>query len=299
MEIKLIGLGKMGLNLAKSLKKQKFNIKAFDLDQKQCDIANKLGIETYDSLNNLVASSNNHIYYLMVPAGKAINYVTDFLLKNAPQGAYIVDGGNTFYKDSIKRYHLFKANNQHFVDVGTSGGQEAALNGLCLMVGGTEQAIKFLKPIFNALSVDNGFAHVGPPGAGHYTKMIHNGIEYGMMQAIAEGCEILTKSKDFPNLDLAQVVKLWNHGSVIRSWLIELTAEIYQDPKLLDQLSDQVDASGEGLWTLYEALDLKVPAPVLNAALTKRYASLQETSEAGKILNALRFKFGGHKLNLK
>jgi len=209
------------------------------------------------------------------------------------KGDVIIDGGNSKYTDSLRRAKSLESRGIEFVDAGTSGGVWGLENGYCLMVGGTDRAISICEPLFTALSEPGGYAHVGPPGAGHYVKMVHNGIEYGLLQAYAEGYEILHASKNF-KLDLAQIAALWNHGSVVRSWLNELAERAFEKDTDLTALKGWIADSGEGRWTVQEATDLDVPAPVIALSLIMRLRSRQEDSFGAKVIAALRNEFGGH-----
>jgi 6-phosphogluconate dehydrogenase len=229
----------------------------------------------------------------MVPAGAPVDETIAQLLPMLARGDVIIDGGNSRYSDTLRRSRALEPQGIEFVDAGTSGGVWGLENGYCLMVGGTDRAISICEPLFTALSEPGGYAHVGPPGAGHYVKMIHNGIEYGMLQAYAEGYEILHASKDF-KLDLAQIAALWNHGSVVRSWLNELAERAFAKDASLAALKGWVADSGEGRWTVQEATDLDVPAPVIALSLIMRLRSRQEDSFGAKVIAALRNEFGGH-----
>jgi 6-phosphogluconate dehydrogenase len=233
------------------------------------------------------------VIWLMVPAGKPVDDTIAALLPHLAKGDVLIDGGNSNFHDTLRRGEELLAKGIRFVDSGTSGGIWGLENGYCLMVGGDAEAVKLCEPIFLALAPENGYAHVGPTGAGHYVKMVHNGIEYGMLQAYAEGYEILHASKLF-QIDLHQVAGVWNHGSVVRSWLNELAERAFAgDPQLAD-LRGYVDDSGEGRWTVQEAIDIDVPAPVITLSLLARLRSRQDESFGAKVIAALRHEFGGH-----
>jgi 6-phosphogluconate dehydrogenase len=230
----------------------------------------------------------------MVPAGDPVDQTIATLKPLLAPGDVIIDGGNSNFHDSIRRGQELAASKIEFVDAGTSGGVWGLENGYCLMVGGTDAAITLCEPIFKALAPDDGFLHVGPTGAGHYVKMVHNGIEYGMLQAYAEGYEILHASKIFPKLNLQEIAEVWQHGSVVRSWLNELAASAFAHDAALSTIKGYVDDSGEGRWTVQEAIDLDVPAPVITLSLLTRFRSRQSESFGAKVIAALRNEFGGH-----
>jgi 6-phosphogluconate dehydrogenase len=228
----------------------------------------------------------------MVPSGDAVDQTIEQLLPNIVKGDVLIDGGNSNYKDSIRRAEKLTAQGMHFVDAGTSGGVWGLQNGYCMMVGGEQAIVERLAPIFTTLAPKDGYLHVGPSGAGHFVKMIHNGIEYGMLQAYGEGFELL-KASQF-ELDLARISHLWNQGSVVRSWLLELAEDAFQKDPQLASIQGYVDDSGEGRWTVQEAIDKSVPAPVLMLSLFARFASRQKDSFSAKVIAALRNEFGGH-----
>jgi 6-phosphogluconate dehydrogenase len=210
------------------------------------------------------------------------------------KGDVIIDGGNSNFKDSIARSERLASKGVSFIDSGTSGGVWGLANGYCLMVGGADDAVKLCEPIFKSLAMEGGYAHMGPSGSGHYVKMVHNGIEYGLMQAYGEGYEILASSKHYPSLDLRAIAELWQHGSVVRSWLNELAVDAFAKDPRLSKLKGYVSDSGEGRWTVQEAIDLDVPAPIITLSLLTRLRSRQEDSFGAKVLAALRNEFGGH-----
>ena len=226
-------------------------------------------------------------------AGKPVDDTIAALLPGLQKGDVIIDGGNSNFHDSMRRADDLAPKGIHFVDSGTSGGIWGLENGYCLMIGASPEAFKLCEPIFKSLAPEDGYGHMGPPGSGHYVKMIHNGVEYGMLQAYAEGYEILHASKNF-KLDLHQIAKVWNHGSVVRSWINELAEIAFQRDANLDQLKGYVEDSGEGRWTVQEAIDLDVPAPVITLSLLTRLRSRQADSFGGKVIAALRNEFGGH-----
>ena len=230
----------------------------------------------------------------MVPNGAPVDGVITELLPLLNEGDIIIDGGNSNYKESVRRYKELKEKNINFIDCGTSGGISGALNGACLMVGGDIEPVKFCEEIFIDTAVKDGYLHVGEAGSGHFTKMVHNGIEYGMMQSIAEGFEILHKSNF--EMDYEKVAKVWNNGSVIESWLMELTESLFSKDAKLEKIKGVMNSSGEGKWTIETALDLEVPAPVIALSLMMRYRSLEENTFSGRVIAALRNEFGGHKV---
>ena len=296
MDIAMIGLGKMGANMATRLMNAGHRVVAYDVNETAIRALEKLGAAGARTLDEVVASLPvPRVVWVMVPSGKiADDTISAFATRLAP-GDVIIDGGNSNYKDSIR--HAAEAGQQglHFLDAGTSGGVWGLREGYSLMVGGEPEAVALVRPIFESLAPapDTGWGHVGPHGAGHFTKMIHNGIEYGLMQAYAEGFEILKAKKDF-NLDLAQIAHIWQKGSVVRSWLLDLTALALDQDSDLSDIKGWVADSGEGRWTVTEAMDLDVPAPIITLALQARFVSRQDESFAAKMLAAMRNQFGGH-----
>ena len=293
MQIALIGLGKMGFNLGMNMHNHKHEVVAFDLNQQLLQSIKQKGISTASSLDHLVNSlTGRKVIWMMIPAGQAVDLTIQQLVPLLRAGDILIDGGNSNYKESIRRAAELAEKGIDFLDCGTSGGMEGALHGICAMVGGKKEAFAYCEPFIEDISVANGYLYCGPSGAGHFVKMIHNGIEYGMMQAIAEGFEILHKSEF--NLDLKGVAGVWNHGSVVRSWLMELTENaLSKDPKL-DAIKGVMHSSGEGKWTLETALEKQIATPVIALSLLMRYRSLQEDTFSGKIIAALRNEFGGH-----
>ncbi|KIL43644.1 phosphogluconate dehydrogenase (NAD(+)-dependent, decarboxylating) [Jeotgalibacillus campisalis] len=293
MKIGMIGLGKMGFNLALQLHERKFEVEAFDLNENAIEKISSQGISAHRSISSLVqAFEGKKILWMMVPAGDATESVFEQLLKECGEGDIIIDGGNAHYKDSMRRDEQASQKGISFFDCGTSGGTEGARNGACLMVGGDKEKFAEIEEIFKELSVDNGYLHTGPAGSGHYLKMVHNGIEYGMMQAIAEGFEVLDKSP-FP-YQFEEVAGVFNHGSVIRSWLMELTQSAFSKDKDLSSIKGIMHSSGEGKWTIEEALNLQTATPIIALSLMMRYRSLETDTFSGKVVAALRNEFGGH-----
>jgi 6-phosphogluconate dehydrogenase len=294
MRVAMIGLGKMGGNMTARLLKKGHEVVAFDRSAEAVQRAAALGARAVNDLKAVVAGLEApRVVWIMVPAGKPVDDTIEALVPMLAKGDVIIDGGNSKYSDTLRRARALEPKGIEFVDAGTSGGIWGLENGYCLMVGGSDRAISICEPLFTALSEPGGYAHVGPPGAGHYVKMVHNGIEYGLLQAYAEGYEILHASKDF-KLDLAQIAALWNHGSVVRSWLNELAERAFARDTDLAALKGWIADSGEGRWTVQEATDLDVPAPVIALSLIMRLRSRQDDSFGAKVIAALRNEFGGH-----
>ena len=293
MELGFIGLGKMGMNMVTRLQQGKHRVVAYDRTAdiiKQAESVGCLGAASHeDKIAKLKAP---RIVWIMVPSGAPTEDTVSKVASLLSAGDIIIDGGNTNFHDDVRRAAGLNKKNIHYVDAGTSGGIWGLKLGYCMMVGGDKAVIDQLAPIFKTLAPENGWAHMGSAGAGHYVKMVHNGIEYSMMQGYAEGFELMSKSEY--NLDLPRIADLWMQGSVVRSWLLELTAgALKQDPKL-EGLKGYVQDSGEGRWTILDAIDKDVPVPTLTAALFTRFRSRQEESFAEKMLAAMRNAFGGH-----
>ncbi len=296
MKLAMIGLGKMGANMTSRLLRGGHEVVAFDLNEEAVQKAELEGAEGARTLAEVAEKlSAPRVVWVMVPAGKITESVIAELSELFSAGDTIIDGGNTMYKDDIRRAEMLAEKNIYYVDVGTSGGVWGLAEGYSMMIGGETEAVSRLNPIFETLApaADLGWGHVGPVGAGHFVKMIHNGIEYGMMQAYAEGFEIMHAKKDFA-LDLHQVAEIWRHGSVVRSWLLDLTANALERDQDLSDIAGYVSDSGEGRWTVFESIDLDVPAPVITLSLQQRFVSRQNESYAAKVLAAMRNQFGGH-----
>jgi 6-phosphogluconate dehydrogenase len=294
MQLAMIGLGRMGGNMVQRLLKGGHQVVVFDRSADAVKAHVAIGAEGAKDLAGLAARlSAPRVVWLMVPAGGAVETTIEQLLPGLSKGDIIIDGGNSNYKDSKRRAAWLEGEGIEFVDAGTSGGIWGLTVGYCLMIGASPEAFKQCEPIFRTLAPPDGYAHVGPPGSGHYVKMIHNGIEYGMLQAYAEGYEILHASKDF-KLDLHQISAVWNRGSVVRSWLNELAERAFAKDTELAALKGYVEDSGEGRWTVQEAIDLDVPAPVITLSLFTRFRSRQGDSFGAKVIAALRNEFGGH-----
>ena len=292
----MIGLGKMGANMTRRLIQGGHEIVAYDLNAENIKAVLSEGAKGAYSLAELVSElPEPRIVWVMVPSGEATEMTINQLADLLKAGDILIDGGNSNYKDSQRRAGILKQKGIFFVDVGTSGGVWGLKEGYSLMVGGEKTAVDRVRPIFETLApaADLGWGHVGPAGAGHFVKMVHNGIEYGLMQAYAEGFEIM-KAKEEMGLDLHQISEIWRYGSVVRSWLLDLTANALQENPDLSGIKGWVADSGEGRWTVFEAIDLDIPAPVITSALQARFTSRQDESFAAKLLAAMRNQFGGH-----
>lgn len=293
MHVGLIGLGKMGYNLSLNLIDHKHEVTTFDIDSEAVAKISNMGAEGSTSIEDLVSKlSAPRTIWMMVPAGEITENVLSELKGLLQKGDIVIDGGNSNYKESIRRGNELKEHGIYFFDVGTSGGMEGARNGACTMIGGEKEVFASIEPLFKDICVEDGYLYAGAIGSGHYLKMVHNGIEYGMMQSIAEGFEVLEKSQfDF---DYEQVARVWNNGSVIRSWLMELSQNAFSKDSRLDGIKGVMHSSGEGKWTVEEALDLQTATPVIALSLMMRYRSLDEDTFSGKVVAALRNEFGGH-----
>ncbi len=300
MKLAMVGLGKMGANMVRRLVRDGHEVVAYDLDKTATQnlASESNAITAVDSLAALVAAlPQPRVVWLMVPHQYVDDSIDALIANDIGAGDLVIDGGNSNFNLSKARAARLLESNIHFVDSGTSGGVWGLDNGYSLMVGGTLEAVALIEPALKSLAPapDKGWGHVGPAGAGHYVKMVHNGIEYGMMQAYAEGFELM-QSKQEMALDMQQVAHIWQHGSVVRSWLLDLIADAFDDDVNLAALSDHVDDSGEGRWTVHDSIDQAVPTPVLTLALQMRFRSRQSPAFAGKVLNAMRAGFGGHSI---
>ncbi len=298
----MIGLGKMGANMVRRLVRNGHEVVAFDKDtETSAALAHELdNVTAVTSLDELINALNApRVIWLMVPHLYVDSSIEALRSSGMSSGDLLVDGGNSNFNLSMQRAADLLESGIHFVDSGTSGGVRGLENGYSIMAGGSDEAIAMLRPALESLAPakDKGWGHVGPAGAGHYVKMVHNGIEYGMMQAYAEGFEMLDARKELV-LDLLQISQIWQHGSVVRSWLLDLITDSLADDKTLSSLSDYVDDSGEGRWAVHDSVDLGVPTPVMTMALQMRFRSRQDPSFGGKVVNAMRAGFGGHSIKL-
>ena len=297
MEIGIVGLGRMGANMARRLARGGVRVVAWDRDKAKCDeLASERGIECADGLADLaVKLAGERVILMMVPAGAPTQSAIDALLPMVSNNDTLVDGGNSFYKDSMSRALELSQRGLRFVDAGVSGGIHGLANGYCLMLGGTPKSVERFEPFARLLAPapDRGWLHCGPSGAGHFAKMIHNGIEYGMMQAFGEGFALLAGRKDF-DIDLARLAETWRHGSVVRSWLLDLTAEALAEDEDMESIAPVVADSGEGRWTAMESIEQGTPTPVITMALMSRFSSQGKSDFARKLLAMMRAKFGGH-----
>ena len=293
MELGMIGLGRMGANMTERLVRGGHRLISYDRSNEAVQRVVDKGAVGVNSLGDFVKQLGQpRAIWLMVPSGDPVDQTIDQLLPTLAKGDILIDGGNSNYKDSIRRAEKIKSHGLHFIDAGTSGGVWGLQNGYCMMIGGEKATVDRLAPIFTTLAPPNGYLHVGPNGAGHFVKMIHNGIEYGMLQAYGEGFELL-KASQF-DLDLGKISHLWNQGSVVRSWLLELAESAFEKDPKLSAIRGYVEDSGEGRWTVEEAIEKSVPAPVLMLSLFARFASRQDDSFSAKVIAALRNEFGGH-----
>jgi 6-phosphogluconate dehydrogenase len=294
MRLAMIGLGRMGGNMSERLMKDGHQVVVYDRSADAIARYVSMGATAANGPGEITSKLQApRIVWIMVPSGKPVDDTIASLVPGLSKGDVIIDGGNSNFHDSMRRAADLQSKGIQFIDCGTSGGVWGLANGYCLMIGASPDAFKLCEPIFKTLAPPDGYAHVGSPGSGHYVKMIHNGIEYGMLQAYAEGYEILHASKDF-RLDLHKIAAVWNHGSVVRSWLNELAELAFERDGDLADLRGYVEDSGEGRWTVQEAIDLDVPAPVITLSLLARLRSRQPDSFSAKVIAALRNEFGGH-----
>ncbi|MEE8201185.1 MAG: decarboxylating 6-phosphogluconate dehydrogenase [Candidatus Acidoferrales bacterium] len=294
MHVGMIGLGRMGAAMSERLRKQKHKVVVYDRNAARVKAAVKKGARGAGSLSQVIQQlPSPHVVWIMVPAGGPTAAVLRGLESHLQAGDIIIDGGNSYYRDSVERARTFKQAGIYFLDAGVSGGVWGLREGYCLMVGGEKAALQKAEPLFRALAPKDGYAHVGPSGAGHFAKMVHNGIEYGMLQAYGEGFELLAAAEEF-KLDLHQLAALWNHGSVIRSWLLELAASALRKDRRLRKIRGYVEDSGEGRWTIEDAVARAVPVTAIAHSLFARFATRQKDSFSAKLIAALRQEFGGH-----
>jgi 6-phosphogluconate dehydrogenase len=282
----MVGLGRMGANMADRLRSRGRDVIGYDRNPETSEVA---------SLAELVGKLERpRTVWSMVPSGDATEETIRALAELLDEDDLLVDGGNSYFRDSLRHAEELHRRGVLFCDAGVSGGIWGLAEGYCLMVGGSAEALERLEPVLAALAQEGGYAHVGPPGAGHFAKMVHNGIEYALLQAYAEGFHLLQASDEFPDLDLSQMAELWRHGSVVRSWLLDLTARALEDDPGLEGIRGYVEDSGEGRWTVIEAVRSGVPVPAIAAALFARFDSREEDPFAMKLIAALRQQFGGH-----
>jgi len=298
MDVGMVGLGKMGANMAERLVKGGHRVVGFDLDAASVQAVVGRGAEGAGSLEELVnALPTPRVFWIMVPAGRPVDATIEALLPFLDAGDILIDGGNSNYKDTLRRAEACRSGGHHLVDVGTSGGIWGLTEGYSMMVGGDADIVERLRPIFETLAPapDKGWGRTGSSGAGHYVKMVHNGIEYGLMQAYAEGFALMEAKKDY-GFDLAQIAEIWQHGSVVRSWLLDLITNALEDNPTMDGIAPWVPDSGEGRWTVFEAIDLDVAAPVISLSLMRRIGSRDQVDYADRLLSATRNQFGGHEI---
>ena len=296
MELGMIGLGKMGANMTERLVRAGHHVVGFDLNSESIERIRGIGAKGAESLEDLVSQLHApRAVWIMVPAGDPVDLTMNALMPFLDDGDTIIDGGNSYYRDTLRRGDECRAAAHHLVDVGTSGGIWGLTEGYSMMVGGDEEPIERLRPIFEALapSPDQGWGHVGPNGAGHFVKMVHNGIEYGLMQAYAEGFALMKAKEDYA-LDLEQIGEIWQHGSVVRSWLLDLTTTALSENPTMSGVAPWVPDSGEGRWTVFEAIDLNVSTPIIGLSLMRRIGSRDEVEYSDRLLAAMRNQFGGH-----
>lgn len=297
MKVGLIGLGKMGLNISKNLIDHGHEVVAFDINEQAVDEIKQYGAQGTSNLEELVQSLDSpRIVWFMVPHN-VVDQVINDLKPLLSSGDIVIEAGNSHYKESMRRYDEFKEVGVSYLDCGTSGGMEGARNGANYMIGGDKDAWEIVEPIFRDTAVEKGYLYTGKSGSGHFLKMVHNGIEYGMMAAIGEGFEVLEKSQF--DYDYEKVARVWSNGSVIRSWLMELTENAFSKDAKLDEIKGVMHSSGEGKWTVEEALDLQTATPVIALSLMMRYRSLEADTFTGKVVAALRNEFGGHAVEKK
>ncbi len=299
MKIGMIGLGKMGYNLALNMKDNGIDVIGYNRSIGKVESIREEGVEATDDLDELLGKLDSpRILWMMIPAGEVIDEMIRTLLPKLSNGDILIDGGNSFYRDTLRRKELLATEGIHYVDAGTSGGQEGARQGACMMVGGDDPVIEQLQPVFERINVENGYLHTGPTGSGHFVKMVHNGIEYGMMQAIGEGFDLLGASEF--DLDFEAVARVWANGSIIEGLLMRLTERAFaRHGNALGPILPIIDATGEGKWTVEEGIRMNVPMPVITSALFVRNMSKDEQKLSNKVVAALRNEFGGHALHKK
>jgi 6-phosphogluconate dehydrogenase len=295
MKLAMIGLGRMGMNMAKRLLKGDHEVVAYNRSSEKTDQLVKDGAIGAYSLSEVADKlSQPRIVWIMLPAGQAVDDHIQEIENFLSPGDIVIDGGNTYYKDDIRRAEYLEDKNIRYMDVGVSGGIWGLKIGYCLMIGGDKETFELLRPIFKTLAPEEGYLYCGPTGAGHFVKMVHNGIEYGMMQAYGEGFEILEASDYATSFNYADIAHLWNQGSVVRSWLLELAEDAFSKDEKLSDIKGYVEDSGEGRWTIQQALETGVPAQVITLSLLRRFRSRQDNPFSDRVLAALRREFGGH-----
>jgi 6-phosphogluconate dehydrogenase len=295
MKLAMIGLGKMGMNMARRLLLGNHEIIAYDLSKEAVEEIAAEGATGVSSLQQVVKMlSGPRIVWIMLPAGKAVEDTIGRLKELLSLEDVVIDGGNTYYKDDLRRYQTLKEAGIRYMDVGVSGGVWGLKIGYCMMMGGDKDVFEYLEPIFQTLAPQDGYLYCGKTGAGHFVKMVHNGIEYALMQAYGEGFEILDASEFADEFDYAKIAHMWNQGSVIRSWLLELAADAFSKSEELSDITGYVEDSGEGRWTVQQAVDTGVPAEVITLSLMRRFRSRQQDPFSDRVLAALRREFGGH-----
>lgn len=298
MQIGFIGLGKMGAFMVERLLKDGHEVVVYNRSPEKIREMEKKGAIGSNSLEELVEKlTGPKLVWMMIPSGDTVTQMIESLIPLLSKGDILIDGGNSYYKDSVRRFNELKSLEINYLDVGTSGGIWGLQIGYCVMIGGERKIFDHCEPIFKSLAPPDGYKYIGASGAGHYVKMVHNGIEYGMMQAYAEGFELMHAS-DY-NIDLEGVASLWGKGSVVRSWLLELLTDALKDDKDLKEIKDYVEDSGEGRWTVLDGIEKSIPLPVITESLFMRFRSRQAESYGAKILAALRNEFGGHNIHKK
>lgn len=292
MKIRLIGLGKMGYNIALNMQEHKYEVLGYDVNEVVRKQIEKYGVKTVNNLSALFSNREEKIVVWLLIPNQIVDKVLEQIMPYLKQGDIVVDGGNSNYNISMKRYENLKEKGISFVDLGTSGGINGARHGACLMFGGDKETFDYLEPVLKDISVKSGYGYMGTSGSGHFVKMVHNGIEYGMMQAIGEGFELIEKSKF--DLDFQKIAKVWNNGSIIESSLIGNIENAFSKDANLDSIEGKVDDSGEGMWMIEEALKNKVSMPVISNSLFARYKSKDDLKFSEKVVSAMRNEFGGH-----
>ncbi|NGX56562.1 MAG: 6-phosphogluconate dehydrogenase, NAD(+)-dependent, decarboxylating [Candidatus Anoxychlamydiales bacterium] len=298
MKIGFIGLGKMGFNMTKRLL-HSHEVVVYDVNDKLVSDAKATGAIEASSIEDLISKlDSDPIVWMMVPSGEITNKTISECIKHLKKNSILIDGGNSFYKDSLKRSKDLREKGIDFLDIGTSGGVWGLKEGYCLMVGGEKKAFDKIEPILKTLTSNDGYEYMGKSGSGHYVKMIHNAIEYGMMQAYAEGFDLLKSKKEF-DLDLYKITNVWKKGSVVRSWLLDLISNVFKEDQSLDNIKAYVEDSGEGRWSINEAIEQNVSIPAITISLFERFSSRDEDNFKAKLLSSMRNQFGGHQMKKK